>query len=110
MAFADDTLVTTRNLFDLRKAINSLSIEIKKLGVCLNPKKSHIMIKDEPPYGAEEILTQETYYSCVSNKTMIMPDNITYKYAKGKTERNQTIKKAGLVPKDVKAGYTLGDM
>ena len=33
LAFADETLIMTENLFDLRKAINCLELEIKKVGV-----------------------------------------------------------------------------
>jgi len=39
LTYADDTLISSQNLFDLRKAINCLDLELKKLGVRLNPLK-----------------------------------------------------------------------
>ena len=54
LAFADDTLIMTENLFDLRKVINCLELEIKKVGVQFNPKKSKIMIYDQDKIDFEE--------------------------------------------------------
>ena len=45
LAFADDTLIVTENIYDLRKTISCLELEIKRVGVAFNPKKSNILIK-----------------------------------------------------------------
>ena len=36
LAFADDTLVMSENLFDLRKTVSAFDTELRKLGVRLN--------------------------------------------------------------------------
>ena len=44
LAFADDNLITTQNLFDLKKAVDGFSIEIQKIGIQLNPLKCKMII------------------------------------------------------------------
>ena len=43
LAFADDTLVISENLFDLRKAVSAFDTELRKLGVRLNQNKSQFL-------------------------------------------------------------------
>ena len=46
LAFADDTLIYAENMFDIKRAIDGISIEIKRIGLEINPLKCSIMIKD----------------------------------------------------------------
>ena len=59
LTFADDSCITTENMFDLRKAINCLDLELRKLGVKLNPMKSQIMTNiknfDKPEIESIEV-------------------------------------------------------
>ena len=54
LAFADDTGVISDGVMLLRQVIDGLSIDIKKIGICLNPLKSMIITncsdfdKEEP--------------------------------------------------------------
>ena len=43
LAFADDTLIHSENMFDLRRAIEGLSIEIKRMGLEINPLKCSML-------------------------------------------------------------------
>ena len=46
LAFADDTLVFAESLFDIRRAIDGLSLEIKRMGLEINPAKCSIMMNN----------------------------------------------------------------
>lgn len=69
-------MITTENLFDLRRTINGLGIEIERMGVVFNPMKSKLMMKNEE-LDRTEIETTETYGSDTANKFVTFPDNIT---------------------------------
>ena len=56
--------------------MNCLDLEIKKIGVQLNPNKCNIVMKYEPE---NEIETYETYDSTLDNKVAKFPDNVTFK-------------------------------
>ena len=88
LAFADDTLVTSENIFDLRKTINCLELEIKKTGVQFNPKKCSIMIYNHECEKPED-LTNETYSSETLNKSITYPDHVTYRAKKSLKERKK---------------------
>ena len=55
--------------------MNCLDLEIKKIGVQLNPNKCNIVMKYEPE---NEIETYETYDSTLDNKVAKFPDNVTF--------------------------------
>ncbi len=69
-------MITTDNLFDLRRTINGLGIEIERMGVIFNPMKSKLMMKNEDP-DRTEIETTETYGSTTINKLVTFPNNVT---------------------------------
>jgi len=37
LAFADDTLIYAQNIFDIRRAIRGITIEIQRIGLEINP-------------------------------------------------------------------------
>ena len=43
LAFADDTLIHCENMHDLRREIEGLSIEIKRMGLEVNPLKCSML-------------------------------------------------------------------
>ena len=76
LAFEVDTLIVTENIYDLRKTISCLELEIKKVGVAFNPKKSSILIKNDQCEDMEPETT-EHYESKTLNRSVAYPDNVT---------------------------------
>ncbi len=59
----------------MRRTVNCLDLEIKKIGVQMILRKCNIIMKYEPQY---EIETYETYDSILDKKVAKLPDNVTY--------------------------------
>ena len=88
MAFADDTLISTTNVHDMKNTIKGLSLEIEKIGISLNPLKCHLMIYDP----TEELIQQETkeyavYIDDGVPKCEAFPENIILKCSYANIER-----------------------
>ena len=49
LAFADDTLIFAQNILDIRRAVEGLSIEIKRMGLEINPSKCSIITLNLDP-------------------------------------------------------------
>ncbi len=68
-------MITTENLFDLRRSINGLEIEIREIGVEFNPLKSKLMMNHDDLQRIE-VEFIETYGSTTHNRFVTFPDNI----------------------------------
>ena len=44
LAFADDNLIIAQNIFEVRRAIDGISIEIGKMGLEINPEKCSLLM------------------------------------------------------------------
>ena len=49
LAFADDTLIYAQSIFDIKKAIKGITIEIQRIGLEINPLKCSLMVNGETP-------------------------------------------------------------
>ena len=56
LAFADDTLIHSENMFDLRRSIEGLSIEIKRMGLEINPLKCSMLTFGNIPEEENEAI------------------------------------------------------
>jgi len=44
LAFADDNLIIAQNIFDVKRAVDCISIEIRKMGLEINPEKCSLLM------------------------------------------------------------------
>ena len=49
LAFADDTLIYTESIWDIRRAIDGISLEIKRIGLEINPAKCSLLLCNVKP-------------------------------------------------------------
>ena len=47
LGYADDTLAFGENLFDIRRTVEVISLEIKKMGLEINPAKCSLLLTSE---------------------------------------------------------------
>ena len=95
LTFADDSCITTENMFDLRKAINCLDLELRKLGVKLNPMKSQIMTNVRS-FDKTETESIEVYKTDEPGRYFRMKDNWTsHMKVMNAPERKTAVKQAG---------------
>ena len=47
LAFADDTLIFAEDMFDIKRAIEGLTIEIKRMGLEINPSKCSLLLNGD---------------------------------------------------------------
>ena len=47
LAFADDTLIFSEDIFDIKRAIEGLTVEIKRMGLEINPAKCCLLINGD---------------------------------------------------------------
>ena len=91
LQFADDSLLSTENLFDLKRTINCLNLEIKKLGVQLNPQKCNLIVNNVNEED-EETETTEIFISETDGKQVTYDDNVSQKIKASRKERREKIK------------------
>ena len=78
LQFSDDSLLSTENLFDLKRTINCLNLEIKKLGVQLNPQKCNLIVNNVNE-DDEETETIEIFISETEGKQVTYDDNVSHR-------------------------------